>query len=149
VSFHLRPYQPSDLEAIKQIKRRRYAHWFPGQEPPEFFEPDAIDALAAVVVVDEHDQPVAAVGARRVAELGSTVDDERISVHQLRRSVLPAWVKLGAHLYREGYMMAFAKVSSPTPAWEHGLERIARFRKSQYPHFYFDLEAVAKRLKPS
>jgi hypothetical protein len=71
-----------------------------------------------------------------------------MSEHQLRRALLPAWVKLGAMLYQKGYDTAFAKVSSPTPAWEHGLERIARFRKSTLPHYYFDLEATAKRSKP-
>lgn len=147
VRFTVRPYRPSDREALMAIKLKKYQEWFADRPVPAFFEPDDPTALGVFVVANEDDEPVAAVGARRVAELGSVVDDGALTPHQLRHYLLPAWVKLGVSLYRQGYTTAFAKVSSPTPAWEHGLERIARFRKSMYPHYYFDLEAVARRLK--
>lgn len=145
--YHLRDYRESDHDVLMDIQLRNFRRWHPERENFEFFDPGDPTCAGVLVWADEHDVPVAALGARVVVEVGTVIDDERVGVHFLRDAMMSAWARFAVRLFRQGHKLAFCRVSSPTPGWVNMLVRRLRWQPNRYPHLYFDLEKNLSKLK--
>lgn len=138
--YSVRMYESRDRSAIMAIEAKRHAEWKAAGIDMPVADPDTKEWVSRVVVVDETDTPIAGIGARRIAEVGTTIDRDRLGMHEWRDVLGRAWAKLAADLWKQGYEMAWCRVTSPTPGWVNMLMRRAKWVKQTAPNLVFDLE---------
>lgn len=143
----IRDYREGDGPAIMALERKRHRAWREKGADVGIDDIREPEWAGCVVIEDEDGSIIGAIGARPVAELSTTIDPEKLSIHGWRDALMYAWPRLGAQLYKQGFKEAVCRVVSPTPGWTAMLKKRGNFYESPAPVLFFDLEAACVGLK--